>query len=81
MKLNVIDLIGYLGWTIIAIITLYLFLRIFGFIHSTSLEEILIGVVISYAMIIGRHETKISYMEKHMNSIESKIDILLKRRK
>jgi peptidoglycan hydrolase CwlO-like protein len=86
MKFKIEDILLYFGWTIIIIVTVYLFLKIFGLAKSPSLEEILISLIIGHSMILGIHQTKISYTEKKISHIENqtkrierKIDRLLKK--
>jgi len=79
MKINLENVLLYLGWAIIITIAIYLLLKIFGIVKSPSLEEILILMIIGHSMILGIHQTKISYIENRTKRIERKLDKLLRK--
>jgi len=79
MKINLENILLYLGWAIIITITIYLILKIFGIVKSPSLEEILVSMIIGHSMILGTHQTKISYIENRMKKIERKLDRMIKK--
>ena len=79
MKINLENVLLYLGWAIIITIAIYLLLKIFGIVKSPSLEEILLSMIIGHSMILGIRQTKISYIENRTKRIERKLDKLLRK--
>ena len=69
MKLKLENIVLYFGWTLTIIIAIYLILKIFRVIHSPTLEEIILGTLISYSMVLGVHQTKIINIEKDLTKV------------
>jgi hypothetical protein len=76
--LKIAKIFGQLGILILVLVLIYLVLKIFGVVHSVSLEKVLVGVVLGQLFYVGytyRAIEEVKDLKKRVEKIEKKLKI------
>ena len=77
-ELKIAKIFGQLGIFILILVLIYLILKILGIVHSISLEEVLVGVVIGQLFYSGytyRAVEEIKDLKERVRKIEKKLKL------
>lgn len=77
-ELKTAKIFGQLGLFILILVLLYLILKIIGIVHSITIEEILVGVVLGQLFYSGytyRAIEEIRDLKKRVKKIERKLKV------
>jgi len=77
-ELKIAKIFGQLGIFILILVLIYLILKILGIVHSISLEEVLVGIVIGQLFYSGytyRAVEEIKDLKERVGKIEKKLKL------